>query len=267
MPDLDNAPAERVQTKEAAAENTVAQQNIQSQQDGSFSKTFQDQNNATAKASEQMAQNGTIGKMEIGNDPNGKTVEADSKNSQRDDLSKDHPKDDLSKDTPRDNLGKAAAQGAFEGAKAMNPAPTEPPRQDPDGERPRDGNKSGKQGAFDGAQAMNPEPKEPPRQDQDGRVIRGQTVEADGRSKDHPKDDLSKETPKDNFNKGGMMEQPADKLEGGSAQGGARAGRGIGRDGSSFDPRRDLPPKKDEQPQYPSDRNPFNKPTPVRSQW
>lgn len=272
MPDLDNAPAERVQAKEAAAENTVAQQNIQSQQDGSFSKTFQDQNNATAKASEQMAQNGTIGKMEIGSDPNGKTVEADGKN----------------KDTPRDNLGAAAAQGAFDGAKAMNPAPTEPPRQDQDGERPRDGNKSGKQGAFDGAQAMNPEPKEPPRQDQDGRVTRGQSVEADGRSKDHPKDDLNKDHPRDNSNKGGMMESPGNKLEGGSAQGGAggkhgersqpgeggtggqigdRGGRGIGRDGYSFDPRRDLPPKNDDQPQYPKDRNPFNKPTPVRSQW
>ncbi len=283
MPDLDNAPAEKAQPREAAAENTVAQQNIQSQQDGSFSKTFQDQNNATAKASEQMAQNGTIGKMEIGSDSDGK-------------------------------------YGSMDGSKAMNPAPSEPPRQDQDGERPKDGNKNGKQG-FDGAQAMNPEPKEPPKQDQDGRVTRGQSSQADGISvepKDSPRqddggskdhrnnDNRSKDhTGKDgNLTKQGTLEQYPDKLEGGSAQGGAggkhgenfqpgfggaggkigekngqsgeggtggfKPGRGIGQDGPAFDPRSDLRPKSDEGPgQYSSDRNPFSKPTPNpgRSKW
>lgn len=206
MPDLDNAPAERAQPREAAAENTVAQQNIQSQQDGSFSKTFQDQNNMTAKASEQMAQNGTLGKMEIGSDPNGKYGSMDEGGS------KDH----------RNN---------------------------------------------------------------------------DNRSKDHNSKD-------GNLTKQGTLEQYPDRLEGGSAQGGAggrhgenfqpgfggaggkigekngqpgeggtggfKPGRGIGQDGPVFDPRSDLRPKSDDGPgQYSTERNPFSKPTPNpgRSKW
>lgn len=214
MADLDNAPAEKVQPKEAAAESTVAQANIQSQQDGSYSKTFQDQNNTTAKASEQMAQNGTIGKMEIGTDSDGK-------------------------------------YGSMDSGKAVNPEPKDSPRQDDGGSKDhrnednrskdhngKDGNLT-KQGTLeqypDRLEGGSAQGGAGGRHGQDTQPGRGGTG---GQNGDH------------GGQSGGRGGQPGDRGGQAGGRGGFTEGRGFGQEGPVFDPRRDVPGKPERQGQY-----------------
>lgn len=64
--ETDNVESKSVQQADNTGDSGVGQQIAQSQNDGSFSQTFQNQQAESAKASEQMAKDGTLGNMSIG---------------------------------------------------------------------------------------------------------------------------------------------------------------------------------------------------------
>lgn len=64
--ETDNVESKSVQQSDNTGDSGVGQQISQAQNDGSYQQTFQNQQAETAKASEQMAKDGTLGQMSIG---------------------------------------------------------------------------------------------------------------------------------------------------------------------------------------------------------